>query len=118
MKRILAFAFAATACTSANASPWHQFTPESYFLIPSNSKDILAFANLFNGKMNVALSDASGQYCEKGEDKAPTPAGVFKVNDQYVKFIQGCLNGKRMLVPETQAGRDFLLLRLPQRPPR
>lgn len=45
MKRILAFAFAATACTSANASLWHQFTPESYFLIPSNSKDILAGEN-------------------------------------------------------------------------
>jgi len=107
MKRILAIALAATTCMSTNANPWLPFTAENYYLIPAEKVDIMAFANIHNGKISVVLSDASGKHCGKNEDSPVKPAGVFKVNEQFVRFIEACLNGKRMLAAESQAGKDF-----------
>lgn len=110
MRKLFTFALASALAFSAQANEWRQFTSTMYVLDPVGEHQLLAMASLFEGKQVVMnLVDVSGAFCEKGQSSKPMPAGPYQINGTNVKFIQACLGGKRVLSPETEKGKAFLL---------
>lgn len=107
MRKVIVFALASTLCLSAQANQWKQFTPTAYTLKPSEDEKVFALANLNGEAIVVNLVDLSGTLCGETEDRAPSPAGPYKVNGANVKFVQACINGSSILSPETQKGKSF-----------
>lgn len=107
MKRILTFIVAATASFAASAANWVEFSPEMHLLFPAEGGSINAMASMNKGDVVINLIDTSGQICKKGYDSGILPAGVFRVNGTMVKFIQACINGSRIMSPETEKGKEF-----------
>jgi len=107
MKRILTLAIAAFASVTANAASWVEFSPEMHLLFPAEGGSINAMASMNKGKVVINLIDTSGEICKKGSDSAILPTSVYRVNGTTVKFIQGCINGSRIMSPETEKGKEF-----------
>lgn len=107
MKRILILIIAASASFAANATKWVEFSPEMHLLFPAEGGSINAMASMNKGKVVINLIDTSGSICKKGSDSGILPAGVFRVNGTTVKFIQACINGSRIMSPETEKGKEF-----------
>lgn len=109
MRTLFVFALASTLSLSAQANQWRQFTPTMYVLDPVEDKQVVAMASLFDAEQIIMnLVDYSGSRCKEGQNTAVSPAGPYKVNGTNVKFVQGCLGGKRVLSPETDKGKAFL----------
>lgn len=116
MKRILALVIAASVSFAANASHWVEFSPEMHLLFPAEGGSINAMASMNKGKVVINLIDTSGQMCKKGSDSGIIPAGVFRVNGTMVKFVQACINGTRILSPETEKGKEFFRVAITSAP--
>ncbi|MCS3835534.1 hypothetical protein HNR03_000114 [Pseudomonas sp. JAI111] len=109
MKRLFIFALTSALSLCAQANQWRQFTSTMYVLDPVENQQVVAMASLFEGEEIVMnLVDMSGSFCKEGQNSAVRPAGPYKVNGTNVKFVQACINGKRILSPETVKGKAFL----------
>ncbi|MCP2225887.1 hypothetical protein HP062_09745 [Pseudomonas sp. B14-6] len=109
MKRLFIFALTSAMSLSAQATQWRQFTSTMYVLDPAENQQVVAMASLFEGEQIVMnLVDMTGSFCREGQNSAVMPAGPYKVNGTNVKFVQACINGKRILSPETVKGKAFL----------
>ncbi|MNF58295.1 hypothetical protein D3C84_398470 [compost metagenome] len=107
---------ASTAPLTTNAARWVELSPTVYFLRPAESLKINAMASLNGEKIALTLIDTSGEYCKKGVETGISSAGVFRVNATNVKFVEACLNGSRVLAPETDKGKTFFLSEISTRP--
>lgn len=107
MRKLLVLAIASLASLNANAAEWKQFTPIAYVLPPAEDQKIFAMANLNGDSIVVNFVDFSGSTCKDDSSSAMSAAGPYKVNGTNVKFIQACINGNRILSPETQKGKAF-----------
>ncbi|WP_054071084.1 hypothetical protein [Pseudomonas amygdali] len=107
MRKIMFFALAATVCLSVQANEWKKFVPTAYLLSPAEDSKIVAMANLNGDTINVSLIDFSGSFCTGTQNANLSEAGPYKVNGTYLKFVQACINGNRVLSPETPKGKEF-----------
>jgi hypothetical protein len=107
MLKFFTFALAWALTISAQASEWKQFTPTAYLLAPSEDQEIFAMASLNGDTIVVNLVDYSGSLCGESTSSKLSPTGPYKVNGTNIKFIQACINGNRIISPETQKGKAF-----------
>lgn len=107
MRKLILLALASTICLSAQAGEWRKYIPTAYVLAPAEDKQILAMANLNGDAFAVNLVDLSGSFCGKSQNTELSPAGPYKVNGTNLKFVQVCINGSRILSPETVKGKQF-----------
>lgn len=107
MYRLSFLIIAALFSVSANAGEWKPLTPTAYTLSPSEDSKIVALATLNGESIIVNLLDFSGAFCGEAQSSELIKAGPYKVNGTNVKFVQACINGNRVLSPETQKGKDL-----------
>lgn len=107
MRRLLVLAIASAVSIITNAAEWKQFTPTAYVLPPAEDQKVYAMANLNGNVIVVNLVDFSGSICNDNSTSEITGAGPYKVNGTNVKFIQACINGNRIVSPETPKGKEF-----------
>lgn len=107
MRKLMILALTCSACLSAQAAQWAQYNPRAYMLVPAEDEKMMVLATLKGDAIAINLLDASGSVCEESETSDLTPAGPYRVNGTNVKFIQACLNGSRVLAPESSKGKAF-----------
>lgn len=107
MKRTILAALLSMIAIHAQADEWKKLNPSVYFLDSAEQSKVMAIANLNGDKLIVNLLDINGIRCKDGEDRAISPIGPYKVNKTNVKFVDACINGNRIISPETQPGKEF-----------
>lgn len=107
MRKLLVLAITSAVSIVTHAAEWKQFIPTAYVLPPAEDQKIFAMANLNGNVIVVNLVDFSGSICKENSTSEITGTGPYKVNGTNVKFIQACINGNRIVSPETQKGKAF-----------
>ena len=108
---VAAIFFGVTPAALAQTPTWVPLANTMFVLAPTESDNkIYLGANIDSRTKDVAINilDLSETTCKEGDTSAPRDTTPIKINGQFLKFIQVCINGTGINQPKTDAGKQFL----------
>ena len=107
---VLLVASSSIDLAQAQTTKWIPLS-NSMYVMQTNDDDhihLMASIDSRDNKLSFSIMDLTGTVCkEDGSVTEPEKFPPIKINGKYVRVLSMCINGSRLIAPETPDGRIY-----------